>query len=292
MKTKLPRSTHAYILSSEDHKGGVLLTAKTPDGNLPLKLWKMENRESFPRVGHYISLRSEDTHAAEEELARWKSISLDSKWDKPLNYEHRIVPEEEVPREIKNLINRDRTPQILAAKRFLEDPEPWKNKEIHALLMEFAEENRKRLFNAPAATGKHHAWRGGLLVHTAEVASNCLSVLENPLNEPYREKIDGDALLLAAWLHDAGKMDVYRMEGERPVADWELEERIGHPTISNLIFSELARKHALEREFSLRVSHCILSHHGKRAWGAVVRPRTPEARILSRADYISSRMPD
>jgi 3'-5' exoribonuclease len=202
------------------------------------------------------------------------------------------VPEAEVPPEVRKVINRDRKPQILAAKRILEDPSPWREAKLHSMLMQFADENLKRFFNAPAATGNHHAWRGGLLVHTAEVASNCLSILESPMNQFYREDLDSDVLLLAAWFHDTGKMETYRMEGENPVLDAELEQKIGHPTISNLIFSDFARRNGLGGYFSRLVSHCILSHHGKRAWGAVVRPRTTEAKILCRADYISSRMPD
>jgi len=288
----LEERIYAYVLSSEESKGGILLAAKTPAGNLPLRLWKMENKASFPKPGDYLLLDTEDPAAAERELQRWKSISLDSKWEKQISYEHRIVPEEEVPPEVRKVINRDRKPQILAAKRVLEDPSPWRDAKLHGMLMQFAEENLKRFFNAPAATGNHHAWRGGLLVHTAEVASNCLSILESPMNRFYRDDLDSDALLLAAWFHDTGKMETYRMDGENPVLDAELEQKIGHTTISNLIFSDFARRNGLGGDFSRLVSHCILSHHGKRSWGAVVRPRTTEAKILCRADYISSRMPD
>lgn len=288
---RLEETIHAYVLSTEEHKGGLLLTARTPKGNLPLKVWKPDEQRP-PRAGDYLILRARDLQAAEDELSRWKSISLDSKWNKPPNYNHQTVREDEVPKDVRNLINRDRTPQILLAKRFLEDPSPWRNREIHPLLMEFAEENKKRLFNAPAATGKHHAWRGGLLVHTAEVASNCLSILESPLNEPYREGIDRDALLLAAWFHDTGKMETYRMDGENPAIDGDLEDRVGHITISNLKFTEFARKNGLEGDLPRLVSHCILSHHERREWGSPVEPQTIEAHILCRADYISSRMPN
>jgi hypothetical protein len=283
----LKEAIFAYVAHSEEKDGGTLLAARTTIGELPLRVW----RARPPASGEYLLLTAVDLHAAQEELARWKSISLDSKYDKTPNYAHRIVPEKEVPREVSERLNPDRMPQIVAAKRLLDDPSPWEDPRIHGIVRGFAEDNALRFFNAPAATSKHHSWRGGLLVHTAEVAANCMGILQSPMNAPYRGRINGDALLLAAWLHDAGKMDVYRMEGENPAADWDTESMVGHTSVSNLTFADLARENGLEQGLQRLVSHCILSHHERREWGAVVEPQTIEAHILCRADFISSRMP-
>jgi putative nucleotidyltransferase with HDIG domain len=292
METKLPLSMHAYVASSEDHKGGILLTAKTTFGNLPLKFWRMENKEQFPKTGDYIHLESMDPEAAQKELQQYKSISLDSKYDKPLNYLHKIVDESEVPPETRKIINRDRTPQLATAMTILNDPSPWKDQKTHLFLKEFMEENQKRFFNAPAATSKHHNWRGGLLVHTAEVAANCMAILNSPMNQFYLERVDTDSLLLGAWFHDTGKMDTYRMEGDKPVSDKDMENKIGHIVLGNQIFRDYARDSHLEQKSKDLVSHCILSHHERREWGSAVEPDSIEAHILCRADYISSRMPD
>lgn len=285
MGIRLQDTIYAYVESLEEDRGATLLHARTKEGTIPLKLW----RGCPHKAREYLRLDANDLQAAERELQQYKSISLDSKYNKPVNYSCTAVPESEIPEEVKNVINRDRTPQILAAKRLLEDPAPWRDRGLHDLLLAFAGEHEKRLFNAPAAVKRHHNWRGGLLVHTAEVASYCLSILQSPMCR--RDALDGDALLLAAWMHDAGKMDTYRMEGETPTIDGELEDRVGHPTISNLMFSELARKNGLDETFRALVSHCILSHHERREWGAVVEPQTIEAHVLCRADFISSRMP-
>ena len=118
--------------------------------------------------------------------------------------------------------------------------------------------------------------------------ANCLGVANAPTNEGTMDK---DALLLAAWLHDAGKMEVYSMDGDNPRIDSERERRIGHPTISNQMFVEASRGR-FPQEFTDLVSHCILSHHERPEWGAVVEPDTIEAHTLCRADFISSRTPD
>jgi hypothetical protein len=288
MGIRLQDTIYAYVESLEEDRGATLLHARTREGTIPLKLWRGD-RGGLPKARDYLRLDANDLQAAERELQQYKSISLDSKYNKPVNYACTVVPESDIPQEVKELINRDRTPQILAAKRLLEDPSPWRDKTLHGLLLGFASENEKRLFNAPAAVKRHHNWRGGLLVHTAEVASYCLSILQSHMCR--RDSLDGDALLLAAWMHDTGKMETYRMEGETPTIDGELEDRVGHPTISNLIFSDLARKNGLPDPFRNLVSHCILSHHERREWGAVVEPQTIEAHVLCRADYISSRMP-
>lgn len=284
----LEETMYAFVESLGEDRGATLIHARTKEGTVPLRLWN--GREGVPKCRDYLRLDANDLRAAERELQQYKSISLDSKYNKPVNYSCRVVPESEIPEDVKNLINRDRTPQIIAAKRLLEDPTPWKDKSLHGTLMEFAGEHEKRLLNAPAAVKRHHNWRGGLIVHTAEVASYCLSILESPMN--CGRTADRDALLLAAWMHDTGKMETYRMEGDTPAIDGELEDRVGHPTISNLMFSELASKKGLPAKFSNLVSHCILSHHERREWGAVVEPQTIEAHILCRADFISSRMPD
>jgi len=82
------------------------------------------------------------------------------------------------------------------------------------------------------------------------------------------------------------------MEGEQPKMNSEKENRIGHPTISDRMFLKAAEERGFKEEFVDLVSHCILSHHEKPKWGAVVVPATKEAHILCKADYISSRNKD
>lgn len=284
---------HAYVLSAEEQKGGIMMMTRTTGGPLKIWMWKLAKRMSFPAPGDYLELETDDLEAANRELNQYKSISLDSKYDnKPVNYSWRRLEEGDVPREARNKINRDRTPQLKAAKTLLQNPSRWKDKNLHKFLMDFVGENEKRFFNAPAAVGNHHAWRGGLLVHTAEVVANCMGVLDSPMNEFYMEDIDGDALLLAAWFHDMGKIETYRMDGDRPTIDGQKESRIGHVVLGHQIFRDAALKASIDPETVELVCHCILSHHEHKDWGSPVTPDCREAQILCRADNISSKISD
>jgi response regulator RpfG family c-di-GMP phosphodiesterase len=294
MKTRLENTMTAYVESAGERENGKftnwVLSTRTENGPLELKFWNMQNKDHFPDGGQYLKLTITDIKKAEEELEKYKNISLDStSRNKPYYCETTPLNEEDVPEETRKKIKRDRKQQLSLAVKLLEDESRWKDKDIHAFLLEFIKKDAERFTTAPAAVSHHHNYRGGLLVHTSEVFANCVGVAGAPTSS---DRINTDALYLAAWLHDAGKMEVYRMEGDAPKIDSDKERKIGHPTISNQMFREAAKAHGLDAEFIDAVSHCILSHHERRKWGAVVEPDTIEAHILCRADFISSRMPD
>lgn len=79
-----------------------------------------------------------------------------------------------------------------------------RNPHFHALLKEIFRRDGEfwpRFADAPAATHNHHAYRGGLLEHSGEVALLC-ERLAGAL--PH---LDRDLLLTAALLHDIGKIE-------------------------------------------------------------------------------------
>jgi 3'-5' exoribonuclease len=174
----------------------------------------------------------------------------------------------------------------------LRDDSCWKDKRKHEFLLGFFKNEAERFTTAPAATDHHHNYKGGLFIHTGDVFSLCKGVVDAPMNALDEGWVNSDVLYMAAWFHDAGKMEVYKMEGDAPKIDSDMERRVGHPTISNQMFTKAAQDFGLSSDFITAVSHCILSHHDRKEWGAVVEPDTIEAKILCRADYISSRKPD
>ena len=283
----------AYVESTEMVEKGAfsnwVLHTRTAGGKLELKFWNMQNKDEFPASGDFLSLRMTDIDKANEEISKYRNLSLDStSKNKPYHCQATIINEEDVPEDIRKAIKKDRGAQKTLAVKLLQDPDNWKDKDVHNFLLEFIKNNLERFTTAPAAISHHHNYKGGLIVHTSQVFANCLGVANAPTNAG---AIDSDALFLASWLHDAGKMDVYSMEGESPRIDSEREKRIGHTTISNQMFLEASRGRFPQAFIDL-VSHCILSHHEKPEWGAVVAPDTIEAHILCRADFISSRTPD
>ena len=61
-------------------------------------------------------------------------------------------------------------------------------------------------------------------------------------------------------------------------------------SISTRTLLEMKAKKAVHIEDE--VLHCILSHHGQRAWGSPVAPKSIEAWILHLCDGLSARADD
>jgi hypothetical protein len=288
---KLEERMLAYVESVEDTEGSnYLLNVKTLNGLLVLRYWNLRNKSSFPVPGDFIEIRIENMAKAEAELQKWSSLSLDSTSNKPFHCSLVPINEEDVPEETRCRIKKDRTKQKVKALELLKDDSCWKDKSLHSFLMGFFKSNMDKFTSVPAAVGHHHAYRGGLFIHTAHVFSLCHGIVNNLMCE--FDQVDSDILYTAAWFHDTGKLDVYSMDGEVPIIDSEKESMMGHITLSDRIFRRAAEQFGLPEKFIDRVSHCILSHHDRREWDTVVEPKTIEATILCRADYISSRMPD
>lgn len=142
----------------------------------------------------------------------------------------------------------------------------------------------------PAAISYHHAYEGGLITHTLEVAEIALSIAAK------FPQVNLDVLLTAALWHDWGKIMEYKLEdwsntgaSERPrhltrsdgwVWTWNANAST-HIATSAIEFSRYGRSSA--------VVHCILAHHGPvREWGSPEAPKTLEALILHQADMLSA----
>lgn len=130
---------------------------------------------------------------------------------------------------------------------------------------------------SPGGSDHHHNYRHGLVIHVAEVMRNVRC-----MGEP-------DAVLLTAVLwHDYMKTRDYELVGET-VVKTEYRKRVGHVAGSFAAFYMHAAELHAEIGFVDEVSHCLLSHHGRKEWGSPVEPMTANAFILHAADMMSSR---
>jgi 3'-5' exoribonuclease len=120
----------------------------------------------------------------------------------------------------------------------------------------------------------HHAYPGGLLVHTAEVMNMVLCM------DGYKDPVP---LIFAALYHDWGKVKDYSEAGERTTH----YHNVGHIVASYEHWR--AASLVLSADLSDRVGHIILSHHGRREWGSPVEPQTEEAYIFHQADMWSAK---
>jgi len=133
---------------------------------------------------------------------------------------------------------------------------------------------------------KHHAFVGGLPVHTAEVTAIALNMRKQFPDIPY------DVMATAAILHDYMKIDEYEGKEDGTIEKLPYQKMVGH-----LVGSYAYVHHTLKRfnagpdldDFKMRIEHAILAHHGRLEWRTAQEPLTPEAHILHYADMMSSR---
>jgi 3'-5' exoribonuclease len=144
--------------------------------------------------------------------------------------------------------------------------------------------------SAPAAVGHHHNWIHGLLCHQVEVAESCLHLSQTTLVAPL---VDRSLLLVAALVHDIGKLETYEWEGT-PIAVSATGLGRSHITVGlemvRRITDPLAERGEISRADVDHLCHCIEAHHGRPEWGSPTEPASVEAHVLHLADLASARI--
>lgn len=146
---------------------------------------------------------------------------------------------------------------------------------------------------APAAAKMHHAYTGGLVAHTVEVAEIALQIAAST-DDHTNAMLNRDILLTAALWHDYCKIHEYtEVNGEWIYSTDNYNRRIGHITGSVLAFYQCTdgTGNSLQIPQSTydAIAHAMLAHHGPvREWGSPVAPQTIEALILHQADMLSA----
>ncbi|MDH4200163.1 MAG: HD domain-containing protein [Spirochaetia bacterium] len=168
-------------------------------------------------------------------------------------------------RELQTLLQKIKTPGLKKlCQNYLND------KEFLALFLE-----------APASRFFHHAYIGGLLEHTLSVVKlvQAYSIIY-PLANP-------DILLTGAFLHDIGKVDEYRYLLKD--IEYSTEARLkGHTLLGYERLQPSLNKVNLDENLKLKIEHILISHQGKKEWGALIEPKFLEAYLIHAADSTDS----
>jgi len=165
---------------------------------------------------------------------------------------------------------------------------------LAALCTAFLADFGPRFKRAAAARRNHHAHRGGLLRHTAQMMRSALAVCS------VYPSLNRDVLLAGALFHDTGKL----WEMCPPEQGFDIPrdirgELLGHISIGVELVNTLWRKlplddwrdlHPATEEVRLHLLHLVAAHHGELQYGSPVEPKTPEAIALHMIDNLDARL--
>ena len=158
-----------------------------------------------------------------------------------------------------------------------------RNPSLHALLETiFSGAIYDKFIVNPAGMRMHHAYIGGLLQLSVDVAGIAIALAEQIGN------VDKDLVIAGALLHDIGKLREISSQIGFPYTN---EGRLlGHIAMSVIIVQEAAAKLKLPAARLEQLQHILLSHHGDNEKGSPVECATKEAFIVHYADEINAIM--
>jgi 3'-5' exoribonuclease len=162
----------------------------------------------------------------------------------------------------------------------------------------FLQQHGDRFKRAAAARDYHHARRGGLVEHVAQMMRSAVKI-----SEAY-PSLNRDLLVAGVLFHDCGKLwENNYAEGSFTMPYSIHGELIGHISLGLEVVNKLWRQLMDSEEAAawasfdptnelvrLHLLHLIGSHHGEMQFGSPVLPRTPEAIVLHHVDNIDAKL--
>ena len=162
----------------------------------------------------------------------------------------------------------------------------------------FFEKMGDRFARTAAARKNHHARRGGLVEHVAQMmrSASAISAIYPELNR--------DLMITGVLFHDCGKLweNSYPEEGFAQIHS-KYGEMLGHIPMGIELVNKLWNDLLVDSEFDafseskptteevrIHLLHLIASHHGQLEFGSPVLPKTPEAFALHYIDNLDAKM--
>ncbi len=159
------------------------------------------------------------------------------------------------------------------------------------LQKQFCDEVIKTYAEYPGGSEHHHAFKYGLIIHTAEVIKVGIPMVQE-MTGKWESRYP---FAIAALLHDYGKVEDYELK----TGFYSYTKRPGYQKANHIIrsydfFNDMGRRPGgpLYDQFDLAttisIASAILSHHGRLEWGSVTEPKTPFEWALHLADMASA----
>jgi len=169
---------------------------------------------------------------------------------------------------------------------------------LHALAQHFLKDFGPRFRRAAAARKNHHARRGGLVEHVAQMMRSADAVCEA------YPRLNRDLLLAGVLFHDCGKLWENQYAERGFSQNHSLHgEMLGHIPLGielvNRLWRDVAESPAARdwlalepasETVRLHLLHLVASHHGEYQFGSPVLPRTPEAIALHHVDNLDAKL--
>jgi 3'-5' exoribonuclease len=168
---------------------------------------------------------------------------------------------------------------------------------LRGLCDAFVKEFSERFRRTAAARRNHHARRGGLVEHTAQMMRVAMALA------PLYPQLNVDLLIAGILFHDSGKLWENHYPETGFVMDYdERGELVGHISIGLELVNSLWRKLSADNgdawknlappseDVRLHLLHLIGAHHGEHQFGSPVNPKTPEAMALHYIDNLDARL--
>lgn len=167
---------------------------------------------------------------------------------------------------------------------------------LHTLCQLFIEKHGIRFQRTAAARKNHHARRGGLVEHVAQMMRSAKAICT-----VYTD-LNSDLLITGILFHDCGKMweNTYPETGFAQPYDLQ-GEMLGHIPLGidlcGKLWNEMvtnapeswADLFPLNEDVRIHLLHLIASHHGTYEFGSPTLPRTPEAIALHYIDNLDAK---
>jgi 3'-5' exoribonuclease len=133
----------------------------------------------------------------------------------------------------------------------------------------------------PAATGMHHAFKGGLLEHTSQMCETVEQLFTLPF---YANNLSKDLCMFGVLFHDFGKIFEYKQDaGFAKTLQGFL---VPHIPMTGAIIFETCNKFGVPEIVRDHLMHVVLAHHGQVAWGSPVDMACPEAGFIHYVDHL------
>jgi 3'-5' exoribonuclease len=169
---------------------------------------------------------------------------------------------------------------------------------LRELCEAFLHEYGDRFRRTAGARSYHHARRGGLVEHTAQMLRVAQAIA------PLYPQLNTDLLLAGILFHDSGKLwENHLPEDGFTMGFDERGELMGHISIGIELVNSLWRKLLASaaaigwetlappsEDCRLHLLHLIGAHHGEPQFGSPVAPKTPEAMAIGYIDNLDARI--